>query len=118
MKNFFLKLVLLIIVSSIISKSDVVVIVKNNPDTSAQSTNTDPNTSKNIDPNRGRILQDNYNSTYTNVSNIFKINENFNNTFITIPKNQPIELHVSGNPTTGYAVYLKNYNAGLLSNNS
>jgi predicted secreted protein len=50
-------------------------------------------------------------TNYTNVFNIMIIDESKNNSFITVPRNSTFELHVKGNPTTGYGVYLKNYNS-------
>lgn len=51
------------------------------------------------------------NTSYTNSSSIMQIDQTKNNSLITVPRNTTFELHVEANPTTGYMVYLKNYNS-------
>jgi len=54
-----------------------------------------------------RITQVQSNFTYP--YNVFRVDQSNNNTAITVPRKSTFELHVEGNPTTGYRVYLKNY---------
>lgn len=51
------------------------------------------------------------NATNSSIPKLFKIEDSSNNTVLNVPKNTTFYINVRANPSTGYELFLKNYDA-------